>query len=78
VYGVPKSAVTADPNSTASGDAYPNMGDYPGNEDQVENWSGETSASEQHLADGTVADVVSKADAGAQSVPKDKSAEGGA
>lgn len=82
VDGVPQSDATADSNATPSNDAYPNMGDYPGNEDQVENWSGETSPSEQHLADGTTSatDGAPKADAGvAPAEPKkDTSAEGGA
>jgi len=43
VDGVPSSG-TAPDGAGESGsyeDAYPNMSDYPGNEDQVENWSSE-------------------------------------
>ncbi len=44
VDGVPASGAGAEGESSSGSyeDAYPNMSDYPGNEDQVDNWSADS------------------------------------
>jgi TatA/E family protein of Tat protein translocase len=65
----------------SSSDAYPNMGDYPGNEDHVENWSSESqlepeggSAGEPPAPQGPEG----AGDAAASNEPLEKPTEGGA